>query len=385
MAKMKKLLYITNIPAPYRQKRFNTMAEIFPSYGIEFEVLYMAEREPDRQWIIPKESYKYNHKFYKGIHPVVGNFFAHFNPGLLLRLLRSDYQIAVVAGMASPTHWLAPYFIRGDKKIIMSVESNLYSVERTGGLAAKIKKKLLSKASAYQITGKPQRKYIEFFYPEAQEKPFINMPNLIDEQVYVHNVKACRKAKDELRLKFGVEKNEQMWVLPARLIELKGIIPFLHLLEGIMGIKLFLLGDGELSSAIELLVHEKQLPVVMAGFVQQELLVEYYAAADLFVFPSIKDASPLSPIEACAAGLPLLVSSRIGNLEDVLHDGSNGWHYDPIDEQGKGRHLVQALAAMKRSELKNFGDHSYKRYEEIFNTENCIRNYAEQLSVFFKN
>ena len=102
------------------------------------------------------------------------------------------------------------------------------------------------------------------------------------------------------------------------------------------------------------------------------------------MFPSLKDASPLSPIEACAAGLPLLVSSRIGNLEDVIQVGVNGWHYDPIDEKQKGTELVQLLSNMQRDELQIFGDQSYKRYEEQFNTDKCIHDYAKQLSIFLR-
>ncbi|MBU8883092.1 glycosyltransferase family 4 protein [Kaistella sp. DKR-2] len=382
---MKKLLYITNIPAPYRQKRYNSMAKIFPKYGIEFEVLYMAKSEPDRQWVIPNDSYQYPHTFYKGIHPVIGNFFAHFNPGLLFRLLKNDYDIAVVAGMSSPTHWLAPFFIRGDKKQIMSVESNLYSTERTTGLGAKIKRILLSKASAYQTTGTPQIEYITFFQPAAKMKPFIKMPNLIDEEVFVQQVRTLRKDKHSLREKFGMDDMTQMWVLPARFVKLKGIIPFISLLEGVKNIKLFLLGDGELSGEIMDVIAKRQLPVVKVGFVQQESLIAYYAAADLFVFPSLKDASPLSPIEACAAGLPLLVSSRIGNLEDVVQYAANGWYYDPIDEKEKGKELIEILSTMQRSTLSEYGDRSYTRYEKKFNTDRCIHEYAKQLSDFIGN
>src|SRR5690606_38929004 len=177
---MKKLLYVTNIPTPYRQKRFNLMQEIFPKYDIEFEVLYMDKIEPNRKWIIPEDTYQYNYKFFKGLHPVIGRFYAHFNPGLLLRLLKNDYDIAIIGGMASPTHWLAPCFIRGNKLQVMSIESNLNSVERKTGFGARIKNMLLKKANAYQITGTPQKKYIEYFFPEASKKRYITLPNIID-------------------------------------------------------------------------------------------------------------------------------------------------------------------------------------------------------------
>ena len=219
---MKKLLYITNIPAPYRQKRFNEMAKILPGFGFELEVLYMAKIEPNRKWEISKESYQYDYKVYKGVHPIIGNMFAHFNPGLLIRLLKNDYNVAVVGGMGSPTHWLAPFFIRGDKKQIMSIESNLFSVNRKKGIGFKVKKKLLQKADAYQVTGKPQIDYIKFFNKEtASKKPFIKLPNLIDEDVFVDKVQNLRGNRKNLRKQFNVDDDMQMWVIPARLIEIK--------------------------------------------------------------------------------------------------------------------------------------------------------------------
>lgn len=373
-----KLLYITNIPAPYRQKRFNTMAEIFPTYGINIEVLYMAKIEPNRKWKIPDDSYNYEHKIYKGIHPVIGGFFAHFNPGLLFRLLKNDYDIAIIGGMASPTHWLAPYFISKNKLKIMSIESNLFSTERKSGFGAKLKSKLLNKANAYQVTGTPQIEYINFFTDKASDKKFIKLPNLIDEEVFRDEVATLKAGKQELRKSFGVNDETQMWVLPARLIEIKGIIPFLKLLKGVNTIHLFILGDGEQRMEIETLISKQNLPVTLTGFIQQETVIKYYAAADLFVLPSLKDPSPLSPIEACAAELPLLVSSRIGNLEDVL-GAENGWSYDPEGNEYENKNLIRHIAALNRADLSQRAHASSQRYSTLFDSEMCLKSYVESI------
>ncbi|MDD4244411.1 MAG: glycosyltransferase family 4 protein [Bacilli bacterium] len=381
---MKKLLYITNIPAPYRQKRYNLMQEIFPKNGIEFDVLYMAEIEPDRNWIIPSESFRYNYLIFKGIHPEIGNFHAHFNPGLLLRLMKKDYDIAIVGGMASPSHWLAPFFIPEKVIKVMSVESNLFSTVRKKGFGAKIKELLLNKMDAYQVTGTPQMDYINFFLKKSSKKKFIKLPNLIDEEVFRDAVSSLRKNQKQLRNSFGVNENTQMWVLPARLIPLKGIIPFLNLLKDVKNYQLFIIGDGELKNEIIDIITKDNLPVTLTGFIQQDEIVNYYAAADMFILPSLRDASPLSAIEACASGLPLLVSSRIGNLEDVLDGLKNGWHYDPINEIEKGRTIVKRISQMSREELKVMGNNSLDRYNEIFDGRKCIESYVKELNALTK-
>lgn len=378
-----RLLYITNIPAPYRQERFNTMAKIFPDYGIDFEVLYMAKIEPNRQWLIADDSYQYRYKIFKGVHPIVGGFFAHFNPGLLLRLLKNDYDLVVVGGMAGPTHWLAPYFVGRSKYKVMSIESNMQSVTRTKGLGAWIKSVLLNTADAYQVTGDPQIEYINFFQPQAKNRRFIRMPNLIDEDVYGEEVQKLRARKDILRKEFGVLPDEQMWVIPARLIPIKGILPFVEGLKGLKGFRLFLLGDGEQTGEIYSLISTNNLPVTLVGFVQQETVIRYYAAADLFILPSFKDPSPLTPIEAIAAGLPLLVSQNIGNLNEVLGE-KNGWSFEPGDQKSVHEKL-KAILSLTRDDLQTKGDESKKQFLKYFETEMCVHNYAKQLLETFKN
>jgi glycosyltransferase involved in cell wall biosynthesis len=337
----------------------------------------MAKIEPNRQWEISADSYNYNCKIFKGIHPTIGGFFAHFNPGLLFRLLKNDYDIAVVGGMASPTHWLAPFFISRKKFKIMSVESNLFSVTRKNGFGAWIISVLLNTADAYQVTGQPQIDYIHYFQPKAANKSYIHLPNLIDDDVFTKQVDELRKDVDNLRSKFGVSPEEQMWVLPARLIEIKGIIPFVKALVGLKDYRLFILGEGEQTNQIKSIVDKNNLPVTLVGFVQQNEVIRYYAAADLFVLPSFRDPSPLSPIEASAAGLPLFVSKNIGNINEVLGD-QNGWSFEPGNADEINIKAKEILG-MSRSELKMKGEASRQQYYEVFETEKCIRNYAKQI------
>ncbi len=381
---MHKLIYLTNIPTPYRQIRFNKLNEILPKYGFELEVIYMAKIEPNRKWVLDKDSFKYKHKIYEGIQLQIGGLFAHFNPTLLLRLLKNDYDLIVIGGMASPTHWLSPFFISKKKIKVMSVESNMYSVRRKTGLAYAIKKILLSKMDAYQVTGEPQIDFIKYFYPKAIKKEIIRLPNLINEEVFINSIDMIRnQSKSNLRESFNVDEDIQMWVLPARLISIKGIFPFLEMLKNIKKIKLFLLGDGELRENINNFITKFNLPVTLAGFVQEEEILKYYAAADLFILPSIEDPSPLSPIEAIASGLPILVSSRIGNVKDVVKNGVNGWSYDPIDEVEKGKALVNKISQMSRGELSLLAKNSREIYNDNFNLVKTIISYAKSLKLLF--
>lgn len=54
----------------------------------------------------------------------------------------------------------------------------------------------------------------------------------------------------------------------------------------------------------------------------------YYAAADVFVYPSSYEAFPLVVLEAAGAGLPLVVT-RINGVEELVQDGRNGFLVAP--------------------------------------------------------
>jgi len=374
-----KLLYITNIPTPYRQSRFNLLSKILQENGIKLEVLYMAQIESNRNWTIPIDSFQYNYKIYKGIHPTFGGMFAHFNPGLLIRLLKNDYKYAIIGGMSSPTHLLAPFFIQKDKTKVMSVESNLFSVKRTKGLAAWLKKILLKKVDAYQVTGTPQINYIKYFIGNFN-KPIIKLPNLIDDKIFSEKILKIKINKTKLRSELEIADNNQVWIIPARLHQEKGLIEFLEVLKDVdnfKDVKIFILGTGPLETKIRDYVSIHNLPVTLVGFVQQDIAIKYYAISDLFVLPSLKDPSPLTPIEACAASLPLLVSNRIGNLEDVLAD--NGWSYDPKDSKENLIKLFNEVIKMSNSDLSKVGVISKSIYNQKFNNLRCLNYYVKSI------
>ncbi len=77
--------------------------------------------------------------------------------------------------------------------------------------------------------------------------------------------------------------------------------------------------------------------VTITGGLPREELLRRYAAADIFVFPPIWDEGfGLPPVEAMAAGVPV-VASRSGAVSDTVVDGETGFLVDKDD--------VGALAA----------------------------------------
>jgi glycosyltransferase involved in cell wall biosynthesis len=70
----------------------------------------------------------------------------------------------------------------------------------------------------------------------------------------------------------------------------------------------------------ERLTEEAASKVTFVGRVEHADTLEYYDDADIFVFPSIFESFAIPPVEAMAAGLPV-VASRVGGMkETIVHE-----------------------------------------------------------------
>ena len=62
--------------------------------------------------------------------------------------------------------------------------------------------------------------------------------------------------------------------------------------------------------------------IIFAGFVPD--ISEYYAASDIFVFPTAYEAFSLATLEAVASGLPIL-ATKVNGTEELIEEGYNGF------------------------------------------------------------
>ncbi|HYZ16831.1 MAG TPA: glycosyltransferase family 4 protein [Candidatus Acidoferrum sp.] len=93
---------------------------------------------------------------------------------------------------------------------------------------------------------------------------------------------------------------------------------------------------------------------------------DLYAAADLFVLPTLRDASPHVVVEAMAAGLPV-VATPVGSIVEMVDDGRTGILVAPGDEASLARALVTLLddVALRR----RFGSAGAARVVESFDAQ----------------
>src|SRR5271157_2517099 len=104
---------------------------------------------------------------------------------------------------------------------------------------------------------------------------------------------------------------------------------------------LFVLG-GALKSEEKTLIAKLGLreSVMSIARVSDELLAEAYASAKLFVYPSLAEGFGFPPLEAMAAGCPVL-ASYTSSIPEVCRDAP--FYFYPADQGSFARSLLQAV------------------------------------------
>ena len=88
--------------------------------------------------------------------------------------------------------------------------------------------------------------------------------------------------------------------------------------------QLLAVGDGPARVEVEAMLRTLgENRVRFAGLLPEEALPPLYAAADLYVWPALREAYGLAMLEAQAAGLPV-VAGQDGGVAEVVADGRSG-------------------------------------------------------------
>jgi len=106
---------------------------------------------------------------------------------------------------------------------------------------------------------------------------------------------------------------------------------------------LCMIGDGPDRPAVERRAHELGLMRDTFFLGYQEEVAPFYAAFDAMILPSINEGTPVSAIEALAAGRPV-VATRVGGVPDVIREGEDGFLVEPGDVDGLAERLARLAA-----------------------------------------
>ncbi len=311
---MKKILFLTNVPSPYRVEFFNLLAK-----HCDLTVLYQKKRsdERDDKWSA-EATQNYRSIFLKGKST---NTDSAICLDVVKYLKKGVYDQIIICGIASPTEMLAiqhcqlhgiPYAVEGDGAFY----------EKGNVLKERLKHHLLSHCSLAFSTCHEHSKYYMAYgvKPEKIHKyPFSSIHEQDIKQV-------TPKQKAAMKEKLHIAEKKMVMTV-GQFIPRKG---FDLLLEASKGFDeetgVYFIG-GQPTSEYEAILkdHPQKDHIHFISFLSKEELVEYYQAADLFVFPTREDIWGLVVNEAMAYGLPVITTTRCNAGLEMVKEGENGY------------------------------------------------------------
>ncbi|MBW6486952.1 MAG: glycosyltransferase family 4 protein [Syntrophobacterales bacterium] len=182
---------------------------------------------------------------------------------------------------------------------------------------------------------------VRVIHPGVDREPYEKM-----------NRDTCRQT---IRGQYGIGLDEPLILFVSMNFDVKGLD---YLLGGLSllrrsnpdaSFKLLVAGHGD-EKKYRHLASEQGIAdrVIFAGAVEREKLPEFYLAADLYAMLSRFDTFGMVVLEAMAAGLPVLISGRVG-AKDLVEEGGNGF---VIEEPANSDLVADKIGMLLSRELR---------------------------------
>lgn len=132
-------------------------------------------------------------------------------------------------------------------------------------------------------------------------------------------------------------------------------------------VKMVVAGDGEIEQ-VKANVNAKDLAkhFTFPGWVRGEQKNKLLEESDVFFLPSYTEGMPMSVLDAMGYGLPI-VSTNVGGIPKIVHDGENGFLCEPGDVKGFADAIIQIL--IDDDKRKFMGNQSMKIVKDRYSLE----------------
>lgn len=137
-----------------------------------------------------------------------------------------------------------------------------------------------------------------------------------------------------VRTALGIPADAMVVLAARRMVPKNGVRYLAAAAKGFVrdGVVLVLVGDGEERPLVERILAEDGIAdrVILTGARGNAEMPGFYAASDVVVLPSLREATSIAGLEAMATGRPL-VGSRVGGIPELIEDGRTGLLVPPAD------------------------------------------------------
>ncbi len=191
----------------------------------------------------------------------------------------------------------------------------------------------------------------------------VTIPNGIDVSKYA----ASSAMPDDLRERLGLSSETILLGFLGRFMEQKGFLVLLDALQRLtadtsdLSCHLVAVGSGDYKREYQKEIERRGLDGMVSLLDFTPDILPIMQQLDLLVIPSLWEASPLQPMEAMAAGVPVLGTNCIG-LREVLHETPSRMvgAGDPV---ALAAGLRDALQAPWTAEAREYASEACRRFD----------------------
>jgi len=161
----------------------------------------------------------------------------------------------------------------------------------------------------------------------------------------------------------------------GRIEESKGLRELLEACRGLNSVALNIVGDGPYLEELKALSRQLKMSqkVLFYGKLPFEKAIEMYACNDVFVLPTRRvEGLPMTLIEACFAGLPIIATDMGGN-KDAVVDGFNGFLLTKLNIDVLRQKILDL--AENKALAEKMGSNGKIKAEKEFELDNMISAY----------
>ncbi len=349
MGRAVRVALLTPILAPYRVPAFRALAST-PDWDLR--VFVNAESEFDRSWNVDAQDLDV--EFLPTLSIPRRDRTLHLAaPWSLGRALdRFGPDVVVSAELGSRSLGALLHCRRRRVPLVLWAEPTRAHIDGADALRRAVGPFLLKRAATIAVPGSEARRALHQW--GVEDARIFTAPNCHDTEGFDKALAAVDRDASLHALRAGLGTRERIALVAGRLFPVKGTAELLAAWDLLppnlrADWTLLFVGDGPLGErVVQAARAHPSGEIVRLPAVQPVDLVEFYAAADLLVFPSLGDVWGLAVNEAMACERPVLCSTRAGCAEDLVFPGDTGWLADPADPEAFALGLEQALTCKTR-------------------------------------
>lgn len=325
----RKVVIIHNIIAPYKVALFNELSILIPN----MEVIFIAEKEKRRDWNIDYTTIKFPYTLlFKGSIDTINSFAIAKKTWGILEKIRPETSI--ICDYSNIYGWITLLWAKKNKNNLVFWLDSTINDKKHFFPKEQIKHFFLKHFHLYLAPGKKTKQYLE--YMKVASSKIITTGYSVNNNFFIEQYQFYKNKKVTLLNELEI-KRKQNFIFIGRFAPEKNILTllysFLEVSKNNSEWGLILLGDGPLKNEINTFISNNDLQdkILLPGFIQQDEIVKYLIASNVFILPSLSEPWGLVVNEAMLAKLPVIVSKKCGCVSELVKEGVNGFSFDPND------------------------------------------------------